>query len=191
MKKASELPPAVNNLRKIWEQKKAEMKFTQVKAAKELDWTQGAISHYLNGITELGPAAVIKFANFLGVDPLDIDPKVIAHLPNTQAIKITYSTANFNKTIDETYYHTKIKSSVTCIVDPETLLFLPGFKKGMQFCKPGETSLVHMCNLDEAPDSSYFLVQLKGENQANFYHHDVLPPKAKTKKIMAIIFVPG
>ena len=76
MKKSSELPQAINNLRAIWEQKKIEMQFTQVEAAKELGWSQGAISHYLNNITALGPSAVIKFANFLGVDPLDIDPEV-------------------------------------------------------------------------------------------------------------------
>ena len=59
MKKTSELPQAINNLRAIWEQKKIEMQFTQVEAAKELGWSQGAISHYLNNITALGPSAVI------------------------------------------------------------------------------------------------------------------------------------
>jgi len=77
MKKTNQLPRAVNNLRAIWEKKKVEMQFTQVEAAKELGWSQGAISHYLNNITDLGPAAVIKFANFLEVDPRDIDPTVV------------------------------------------------------------------------------------------------------------------
>ena len=56
------------------------MKFTQVQAAEKLGWSQGAI-HYLNNITELGPAATIKFANFLGVDPEEIDPTVKEHYP--------------------------------------------------------------------------------------------------------------
>jgi transcriptional regulator with XRE-family HTH domain len=191
MKKAHELPQAVNNLRAIWDKKKVEMQFTQIEAAKKLGWSQGAISHYLNNITALGPAAVVKFANFLGVDPLEIDPEVIAHLPNTHTVRVRYSTANFSKTIDKTNYHSKIKSTVMCTIDPDTLLFLPGIKKGIRFCKPGDTCMVKMCNVDEAPNSSYFLVQLKGENRANFYRYDVLPPKAKTKKIKAVLFIPG
>ena len=64
------------NLRKIWNDKAHEFKFTQRQAAKKLDWSQGAISQYLNGITELNPQAVVKMANFLGVAPHDIDPNL-------------------------------------------------------------------------------------------------------------------
>ena len=62
------------NLKKLWDNKAHEFKFTQRQAAKKLDWTQGAISQYLNGITELSPQAIVKMANFLGVAPHDIDP---------------------------------------------------------------------------------------------------------------------
>tara|TARA_B100000945_G_scaffold160833_1_gene129145 strand:- start:828 stop:1451 length:624 start_codon:yes stop_codon:yes gene_type:complete len=69
----SKTSPA-QNLKRIWENKAHEFKFTQRQAAKKLDWSQGAISQYLNGITELSPQAIVKMANFLGVAPHDIDP---------------------------------------------------------------------------------------------------------------------
>lgn len=65
---------AANNLRKIWDLKKSEIGITQTEAAKTLGWTQGALAQYLNNITELNAPAVIKLANFLGVDPREIDP---------------------------------------------------------------------------------------------------------------------
>ena len=111
MKKASELPAAVNNLRRIWNEKKEEMKFTQVQAAEKLGWSQGAISHYLNNITELGPAATIKFANFLGVDPEEIDPTVKEHLPNVWTRVIKYDIGNMKKPLNKKQFHTNVKSA--------------------------------------------------------------------------------
>jgi len=189
MKKAHELPQAVNNLRAIWDAKKAEMKFTQVEAAAELGWSQGAISHYLNNITDLGPAAVIKFANFLGVDPLDIDPSVISHLPNTRALKVKRNSSNFNKVIDETYYHARTNSGMNVVIGPDTLLFEPGAEQGTDFSRSGETTIIKVCDPEEAPGSSYYLIQLKNERQANFYHHACVPKENKIKRIYAVNFV--
>lgn len=72
---------AVNNLRRIWDAKKAEIGVTQSEAAKKLGWTQGAVAQYLNNITELNASATIKLANFLGVDPRDINPAAIDEFP--------------------------------------------------------------------------------------------------------------
>ena len=68
------LPVAVRNLRKIWNNKKNEFEITQTAAADKLGWTQGAFSQYLNNITELHTDAIAKLANFLEVDPHEIDP---------------------------------------------------------------------------------------------------------------------
>lgn len=73
---------AVNNLRRIWDAKKAEIGVTQSEAAKKLGWTQGAVAQYLNNITELNATAIIKLANFLGVDPRDIDPNAADEFPS-------------------------------------------------------------------------------------------------------------
>lgn len=187
MKKAHELPQAVSNLRAIWDRKKVEMKFTQVEAAVKLGWSQGAVSHYLNNITELGPAAVVKFANFLGVDPLDIDPEVIAHLPDTRALKITRNSSDFNKTIEETYYHTEYKTDFRITVDPGTLLYEMGYSSlGVDFTQHGETCIATLCEVWEAPRSSYFIIQKKGEREAHFYHYLSLPDVSKVESIYAV-----
>ena len=94
-------PVAVKNLRRIWESKKSDMKFTQVTAAQELGWSQGLISHYLNNITDLGPMATIKFANFLGVDPRDIDPEIADGLPKTTGHHFRYIANDMDKVISK------------------------------------------------------------------------------------------
>ena len=99
-KNASDTTPvAVKNLRRIWEAKKSDMKFTQVTAAQELGWSQGLISHYLNNITDLGPQATIKFANFLGVDPREIDPDIVADLPKTTSYHIKYVASDMTQIV--------------------------------------------------------------------------------------------
>ena len=69
------LPIAVQNLRRIWEKRKKSLEINQSQAAETLGWTQGAFSQYLNNITELHDEAVAKLANFLEVDPHEIDPE--------------------------------------------------------------------------------------------------------------------
>ena len=126
MKKPSELPEPVNNLRKIWDAKKAEMNFTQTEAAVELGWSQGAISHYLTNITTLGPSAVIKFANFLEVDPRDIDPSVAEHLPNTRKLVVVYDSGTANKRIDEAFYVHQPEDAFYVRVHPDMLQYRAG-----------------------------------------------------------------
>ena len=84
------LPLAVVNLRRIWDQRKRELAITQVEAAKELGWTQGALSQYLNNITELNDAAIIKLAAYLDVTATDIDPTITDRLPGTSKVAIRH-----------------------------------------------------------------------------------------------------
>ena len=120
MPKSTELPIAVQNLRKIWESKKTEMQFTQTEAAKKLGWSQGAISHYLNNLTELGSGAVVKLANFLGVDPLEIDPTLTSKLPNVSAINVVAKSSDMSKKIKETVYMRDDIESFYVLVEPNT-----------------------------------------------------------------------
>ena len=99
MKTKERLPVTVTNLRKIWDQKKHEMQVTQIEAAGKLGWTQGAFSQYLNGITDLGPAAVVKLANFLGVDPTEIDPQIFEKLPTLRKTSVRYTLDDATKLI--------------------------------------------------------------------------------------------
>ena len=103
MKTDNELPEAVVNLRKIWNSKKLEMQFTQIEAAKELGWSQGAISHYLNNITELRAPAIVKLANFLSVDPRDIDPKIESKLPSVERRTVAYNACDMTSESTKLY----------------------------------------------------------------------------------------
>lgn len=55
---------------------------TQEKLAFDLGWkTQGAVYHYLNGKTPLNLSALLKFANYFGVRPVEISPRLADALP--------------------------------------------------------------------------------------------------------------
>ena len=180
MKKASELPVAVNNLRRIWNYKKAEMKFTQVQAAEKLGWSQGAISHYLNNITELGPAATIKFANFLGVDPEEIDPTVKEHLPNTRTRVIKYDINNMKQPINRKFYDRKIKDSfwVECLASDYDHL-------GEKAEFIGQCH-VQVCSLKDFPDAKLVLVKKKNVKRARLYTADNAPTQ-KVEQVWAVL----
>ena len=86
-----EIPIAVQNLRRIWQAKKGEMETNQSDAAEKLGWSQGAFSQYLNNYTELNVAAVTKLANFLGVDPIEIDPDIGKNLPKHSNVSFIHA----------------------------------------------------------------------------------------------------
>ena len=186
MKKTNQLPRAVNNLQAIWEKKKVEMQFTQVEAAKELGWSQGAISHYLNNITDLGPAAVIKFANFLEVDPRDIDPTVVEHLPNVRTRIVKYDWTNLSKQTNEKIYDNNPPSTFLVTTTVDTFINLPDAVKKMTAQFPGQY-LIRVCSVKDAPNANIFLVQLKGEKKALAYLKDDLPPAGKIAKMFAVL----
>ena len=186
MKKPQELPNSVNNLRAIWDSKKVEMQFTQVEAAKELGWSQGAISHYLNNITSLGPSAIIKFANFLGVDPLDIDPEIREFLPNTRTRVIRYDCDNLSRTIDTKLYNRNPKSSFWVKTHPRAFKYLKGSVAKMVLTLNTDWH-TNVCPAKDYPDAGAFLIQLKGEKRAFVYRKDDLPPANKIAKKFAVL----
>lgn len=66
---------ASENLRRIWDSQKTELRLTQEMAAFRFGWkTQGAVSQYLLGRIPLNTDATLKFAELLQVEPLEIDP---------------------------------------------------------------------------------------------------------------------
>jgi transcriptional regulator with XRE-family HTH domain len=68
---------AAKRLKAIWTSKRAALGLTQEKAADLLGFnTQGAVSHYLNGVTPLNTDTVIKFSMLLMVKPEDIKPEL-------------------------------------------------------------------------------------------------------------------
>lgn len=179
---SKDLPPAVTNLKKIWDLKKKEMRFTQVEAAKDLDWTQGAISHYLNGITQLNPAAVIKFANFLGVPAVEIDPNIVEHLPNTQKIPIYGTTSNVSKRVTKNIYIKQNANTRWLEVDPKTPLFDEDGQQG----EWNMGGVVKVSPIKESPNTPYLLVEFKTSKPTGIYHRNVLPAEKNVKKMWGI-----
>lgn len=182
MKKASELPDSVNNLRAIWNSKKAEIKFTQVEAAKELNWSQGAISHYLNNITELGPAAVIKFANFLGVDPLEIDPTIKEHLPNIAKRVLRYDIKDINTEIKEKTYIPNVEKAFWVRASTTD------FKNSHLFSSIPESDIhALVCPAKEYPSAQLFLVAFRRKKAAEFRPVTDLPDESKVQSMYAVL----
>ena len=177
-------PVAVQNLRNIWNKKKVEMQFTQVEAAQTLGWSQGAISHYLNNITELGPAAVIKFANFLSVDPLDIDPSVVAFLPSIKTRIIKYDVSNLSTPINEKFYSKNPESAFWVRIDGETWTDLTGDQEKSIGGAPWH---IRICPVKDFPNARLFLVQLKGQKGAKLFRMEVLPKAESIRKKYSIL----
>ena len=81
------LPIAVQNLRRLWFNKKANEKMNQNDAAKELGWNQSLFSHYIANINKLTDKTVWKLANYLEVSPYDIDPDYGKDYPDSILLK--------------------------------------------------------------------------------------------------------
>lgn len=184
-----ELPLAVKNLRKIWEIKKVEMQFTQVKAAKELGWSQGAISHYLNNITELRAPAVIKFANFLGIDPLEIDPDITEWLPHVRTRVVKYDVQDLTKVVDIKVYDTDPSSAFWVKTHPTAFAYLnEHVTDNEQLANYVDAEwFTKVCPVKDFPKAKAFLVQLKGEKRARIYRGNDLPPASKMSKKYAVL----
>tara|TARA_B110000091_G_scaffold6811_1_gene6627 strand:+ start:953 stop:1549 length:597 start_codon:yes stop_codon:yes gene_type:complete len=178
------LPVVVQNLRAIWSKKKVEMQFTQVDAAKKLGWSQGAISHYLNNLTELGPAAVIKFANFLGVDPVEIDPSITRFLPNIRTRVIKYDWSNLTSPMNEKFYDKNPESAFWVRVDGEIWTDLTEDQKRAVGGAPWH---IRVCPVKDFPNARLFLVQLKSLNQAKLYRAEALPEVSRINAKYSIL----
>lgn len=175
------IPQPVKNLRAIWNSKKAEMQFTQVEAAKKLGWTQSAISHYLNDITTLGPSAVIKLANFLGVDPREIDPDVIEFLPNVRTHVVAYDADDLTQKINQKH-HYKVPPSAFWV----RIKRIP-LPNAVNYALDGQALI---CPVKDASSPKVFLVRLKGQKRGALYHKSQLPPEKEiTKKYAVLEFV--
>jgi transcriptional regulator with XRE-family HTH domain len=191
MSKAKKGPPiAVTNLRKIWEQKKRQLELTQVEAADKLGWTQGAFSQYLNGITELGPAATIKLANFLGVDPEEIDPAIHDDLPGIHRVPVRYD-MNSTKAVNNRYTHVSFTDDLFRVqIKPE--FCTDSIRKRFPYLAKAGCQLV--CadpNKTYRPRSTenepLYLICRKGESSFDIAEESQLPPAKKLAKKFTIV----
>lgn len=189
MKTKERLPVAVTNLRKIWDQKKHEMQVTQIEAAAKLGWTQGAFSQYLNGITELGQSAVIKLANFLGVDPEEIDPAISNSLPGARRVQIRYN-MNSTKLLKDQYAYTSNSDDVFRVqVRPEFIS--EKLRKHVPYLSKAACQLICMESKEYTPRSTEneptYLICRKGKTKFEFCEKSKLPPADTLSKKFTIL----
>ena len=180
-----DLPQPVKNLRKIWDKKKVEMRFTQVEAAKELGWSQGAISHYLNNFTELRAQAIIKLANFLDVDPREIDPDIEANLPSIVKQTVAYDASDMTKRLDASLLTRSEESSIIVKINPDgeyRYLFNAAGKSMADW--EGYARLV---SVSEMKNPRAFAVRLKGKKNLRFYQPNKLPDSSKIHTMWSVV----
>lgn len=184
------LPIAVTNLRKIWDKKKREMEITQIEAADKLGWTQGAFSQYLNGITELGPTATIKLANFLGVDPEEIDPAIHDNLPGVHRVPVRYD-LNSTKVVKDRYTHVSTTDYLFRVqIKPE--FCTDNIRKRFPYLSKAACQLICMdTNKEYRPRSTdnepLYLICRKGETEFDIAEESELPPDNKLSKKFTVL----
>jgi len=176
-----DLPQPVKNLRRIWEKKKVEMRFTQVEVAKELGWSQGAISHYLNNITELRAQAIIKLANFLDVDPREIDPDIEQNLPSIVKQTVSYNASDMTKRINELLQTRSEESSIIVKMSADDYPYLFANAIGNWDC------YARLVSVSQMKKPRAFAVRLKGKKHLKFYAPNDLPDSSKIHTMWSVV----
>ena len=184
----------VKNLRKIWDSKKLEIQFTQVTAAKDLGWSQGAISHYLNEITELNPAAVIKFANFLDVDPRDIDPEIEPNLPSVHNLIVKYNAKDMSRAINKTLSDRSLASSILVKIpnEGEYSVFYRATVPAAYLNQSTVDDLecyICLCKPSDLIKPKFYAARLKGKKNLRFYNSASLPDRALIHSLWSVVSV--
>jgi len=187
MSKTEDIPIANRNLRRIWEVKKGVRGFIQVDAAAELGWTQSGLSHYLNGITEINAPAAIKLANFLNVDPIEIDPNIESSLPNVRKVSISYTSDNAsNKQFKTMYIRDDIESFYVEIVGDRHLENHPDVVL-INSLEKSITGFAVCCLPELYKENTLVAVRLKEEKILRFYLKSETPPSDSIGTIWAVI----
>lgn len=109
MDKKKDLTPAQTEaaqcLKSLYEAKKKRLGITQQSIADELDITQGAVGHYLNGRNALNPAVAAVFARMLQVSVEDFSPALAENLASMGVSSAYQSVASYkvNRLPGKTY----------------------------------------------------------------------------------------
>ena len=156
----------VKNLKAIWLNRSQELGLSQKEAAAQLNWTEGALSQYLNGRTALKPESIIKLANFLEVSPIAIAPKMIDHIPHYHSGSVKYyssstseqpkSRSTFVKVkIDPSICSMSVNQDIPVISETSIWPVLLGSKTGcyvrMKVAEPREKFTHWMCATKKDP----------------------------------------
>jgi transcriptional regulator with XRE-family HTH domain len=183
-----------SNLKRIWNIRKKEMKVTQALAATQLNWTQGALSQYLNGITAMSSQTIIKLANYLDVHPTEIDPNIDKSLPSLATKDVRYSTNDPNLVLDESIVWPEESCKFFIRVDKEYLIEVDDGAgrpwqafKGMLFKCIDVLNDISYKQTRMSTNKPFYLVQKIGTDEFVIFSEGSAPPNDKLAKKFLIL----
>ena len=175
------LPIAVQNLRRIWEKRKKSLEINQSQAAETLGWTQGAFSQYLNNITELHDEAVAKLANFLEVDPHEIDPEYQPIEAQLVRVPVRYVHGKTAAPSTKIMYRRRVPISVqktnfhaTCAIELAKDLRPLGYKGQQILCC--DLFMLDKPNFIQGRMPDWYIVKNKNDNVLSAVRVEDCPP---------------
>jgi len=182
------------NLKRIWNIRKKEMKVTQALAATQLNWTQGALSQYLNGITVMSFQTIIKLANYLDVHPTEIDPNIAKSLPSVATKEVRYSTNDPNLILDESIVWPEESCKFFIRVDKEYLIEVDEGAgrpwqafEGMLFKCIDVLDDISFKQARMSTNRPFYLVQKEGSDEFVIFSEGSAPPNDKLVKKFLIL----
>lgn len=182
------------NLKRIWNIRKKEMKATQALAATQLNWTQGALSQYLNGITPMSVQTIIKLANYLDVHATEIDPSIEKSLPCVATKEVRYATNDPNVMLNESIVWPEESCKFFVRVDKEYLIEVDDGAsrpwqafEGMLFKCIDVLNDIHYKQTRMSTNRPFYLVQKKGADEFVIFSEGSEPPNDKLSKKLLIL----
>ena len=182
------------NLKRIWNIRKKEMKVTQALAATQLNWTQGALSQYLNGITPMSVQTIIKLANYLDVHATEIDPNIEKSLPCVATKEVRYVTNDPNVMLNESIVWPEESCKFFVRVDKEYLIEVDDGAsrpwqafEGMLFKCIDVLNDIHYKQTRMSTNRPFYLVQKKGADEFVIFSSGSEPPNDKLSKKFLIL----
>jgi transcriptional regulator with XRE-family HTH domain len=170
------------------------MKVTQALAATQLNWTQGALSQYLNGITAMSSQTIIKLANYLDVHPTEIDPNIDKSLPSLATKDVRYSTNDPNLVLDESIVWPEESCKFFIRVDKEYLIEVDDGAgrpwqafKGMLFKCIDVLNDISYKQTRMSTNKPFYLVQKIGTDEFVIFSEGSAPPNDKLAKKFLIL----
>mgnify|MGYP001251555552 CR=1 FL=1 len=185
MSTEDQLPVAVQNLRRLWFNKKANEKITQNDAAKALGWNQSLFSHYIANINKLSDPTVWKLANFFEVSPYDIDPDYGKDYPDSIVLK-----TNNNQCVPVAPLYKAKPADLYRVteemISKKTWNNLGKPRTGNQLIDTVIWAVPRTSGMAKYQRRAIYLIRWKGEWKIQYIPKEMLPKAAKASDITSI-----
>ncbi len=170
---------AAKNLKRIWLEKKDELKITQADIARRMNWASpSAMSQYINCKVPLGAETIISLAEILNVDPKDIKQSLDIFFIPKDSMKFRYIPVMGD---DKSGYTSKVIGSVSSVGYTPSQYALLCTKDVLDIAEAGEILLmIPSIDAEQGEDVS---IKYK---ESNKHVHTIGYIKRKTKAYTVI-----